>query len=143
MRVLRRISFVIGFALACASAVSAQTRPASSQAQTPNQTLTPSYNPKMAAHDVDVGKFYMKRGDLDGAIARYKDALRYNPNFAEPCLLLGQAYEQKHDPDSAVSYYQQYLKIVPNGSESKKVRKRIGDLQEKIKKEESGSSHQG
>jgi tetratricopeptide (TPR) repeat protein len=140
MRVPHRISFVLSFALACASAISAQTKPAPPPAQASNQTQAPAYNPKMAVHDVDVGKFYWKRGDVDGAIARYKDALRYNPNFPEPCLLLGQAYEQKHDPASAISYYQQYLKILPDGSESKKVRKRIADLQEKMKKDENRSN---
>jgi Tfp pilus assembly protein PilF len=134
MCALCRILFVIGFALACASPSFAQA------ASTPPRTQPPANNSKLAAHDVDVGKFYMKRGDVDGAIARYKDALRYKPDFAEPCLLLGQAYEQKHDPASAANYYQQYLRILPNGSESKKVRKRIADLQEKMKKEESGSS---
>lgn len=94
----------------------------------------------LAAHDVQVGKFYAKRGDLDGAIARYKDALLHKPNYAEPCLLLGQAYEQKNDAATAINYYQQYLKILPDTSESKKVRKRIDELQEKVKKNPGGSS---
>lgn len=88
---------------------------------------------------MEVGKFYMKRGDLDGAIARYKDALLHKPNYAEPCLLLGQAYEQKNDAATAIRYYEQYLKILPDTSESKKVRKRIKELQEKMKKNPSSS----
>lgn len=107
----------------------AQVRPPS-----PLPPPQPVYNPTLAAHDVEVGKFYMKRGEIDGAIARFKDALRYKPNYAEPCLLLGQAYEQKHDSASAINYYRQYLKILPIASESKKVRKRIAELQEKEKK---------
>ncbi len=93
----------------------------------------------LAVHDVEVGEFYMKRGDTDGAIARFKDALLHKPNYAEPCLLLGRAYEQKHSPSTAISYYQQYLKILPNTSESKKVRKRIAELQDKMKNGESAS----
>lgn len=76
----------------------------------------------------------MRRGDTDGAIARFKDALLHKPDYAEPCLLLGRAYEAKKDPATAIHYYQQYLKILPNTSESKKVRKRIIDLQTKMKK---------
>lgn len=93
----------------------------------------------LAVHDVQVGEFYMKRGDTDGAIARFKDAQLHKPNYAEPCLLLGRAYEQKHDPSTAVRYYEQYLKILPNASESKKVRKRIAELQDKMKKDEPDS----
>ena len=131
MHCLRIISLLIVLALACASASLAQTQSVPSPAKPPG----PTYNPMLAVHDVEVGKFYMKRGDIDGAIARYKDALRYRPNYAEPCLLLAQAYEQKHDPASAIDYYEQYLKILPDTSESKRVRKRIADLQDKMKKD--------
>ena len=99
----------------------------------------PKYNPMRAVHDVSVGKFYMKRGDIHGAIARFKDAIEYRPNYAEPCLLLGQAYEKKGDPARAIDYYQQYLKILPSTPESKKVRERIAKLQEKIEKEKSAA----
>lgn len=121
----------------------AQTKPAAPQPQKPAEAQAaqqaPAYNPALAQHDLEVGKFYQNRGDLDGAIARYKDALRYKPNFAEPCLLLGQAYEQKRDFATAISYYRQYKKILPNTSESKKLGKRIDELQERMKKKEPGS----
>lgn len=97
---------------------------------------TPGSNPALAEHDLDVGKFYQKRGDVDGAIARYKDALRYKPDFAEPCLLLGQAYEQKRDFSTAIRYYQQYRKILPGTSEARKLGKRISELQKRMKKNE-------
>ncbi|MHB8541756.1 MAG: tetratricopeptide repeat protein [Candidatus Acidiferrales bacterium] len=108
-------------------------------AQNPPAPPVPKYNPMRAVHDVSVGKFYMKRDDIHGAIARFKDAIEYKPNYAEPCLLLGQAYEKKGDPARAIDYYQQYLKILPSTPESKKVRERIAKLQEKIKREKSAS----
>ena len=129
---LRQISLLIALVLAGAWLSSAQAK--SAAAQTQAQGSSSNYNPRLAAHDIEVGKFYQKRGDLDGAIARYKDALLHKPNYAEPCLLLGQAYEQKNDAASAIYYYQQYVKILPDTSESKKLRKRIEELQEKVKK---------
>lgn len=129
MRCLWKTQMLTVLAAMFAISSVAQVRPPS-----PLPPPQPVYNPTLAAHDVEVGKFYMKRGEIDGAIARFKDALRYKPNYAEPCLLLGQAYEQKHDSASAIDYYRQYLKILPNASESKKVRKRIAELQEKEKK---------
>ena len=144
MHQMRKIPMTIIAVLAGATCSSAQTKPAPqpqkpATTQAPTQEQAPAYNPALAQHDLDVGKFYQKRGDLDGAIARYKDALRHKPNFAEPCLLLGQAYEQKHDFATAISYYKQYMKVLPNTSESKKLSKRIAELQEKIKKNESVS----
>ncbi|MGH9729744.1 MAG: tetratricopeptide repeat protein [Candidatus Acidiferrales bacterium] len=105
----------------------------------PAPVAAPTYNPMRAVHDVNVGKFYMKRGDIDGAIARFKDAMQYKPNYAEPCLLLGQAYEKKDDPNRAIDYYQRYLKILPGTPESKKVRERIAKLEEKIQKDKAAT----
>lgn len=122
--------------LACAPVCFAQEVPS----PLPPRAQTPAYNPMLAVHDVQVGQFYMRRGDTDGAIARFKDALLHKPGYAEPCLLLGRAYEEKNDPATAIRYYQEYLKILPNTSESKKVRKRIAELQSKMKKDKSDSS---
>ncbi len=108
-------------------------------AQNLPKPAAPKYNPMRAVHDVNVGKFYMKRGDTDGAIARFKDAMEYKPNYAEPCLLLGQAYEKIDDPHRAIDYYQQYLKILPDTSESKKVRERIAKIEEKLNKDKSAA----
>lgn len=122
---------VLFLALVFAPACFAQANPL----PPPAQTQTAAYNPMLAAHDVQVGEFYMKRADIDGAIARFKDALLHKANYAEPCLLLGQAYEKKHDRSTALHYYQQYLKILPDTSESKKVRRRIAELQNEMKKD--------
>ena len=138
---LRKMSTVMIAALAGAACGFAQTSPATARTQKPapaEEQRGTAYNPLRAQHDLEVGKFYQNRGDLDGAISRYKDALRYKPNFSEPCLLLGEAYEQKHDFGTAISYYQQYIKMVPNTSESKKLGKRIAELQKKMKKNAAG-----
>jgi tetratricopeptide (TPR) repeat protein len=139
MHFLSKVSCGTALALACAGAVFAQSKVPSPQPPT-SVAQAPTYNPALAAHDVEVGKYYMNRDDVDGAIARYKDALLHKPNYAEPCLLLGQAYEKKNDAATAIAYYQKYLKILPKGSESKKLRKRIAELQEKVKKEAAASS---
>ncbi|HKV27873.1 MAG TPA: tetratricopeptide repeat protein [Candidatus Acidoferrales bacterium] len=112
---------------------------AASAQNLPAPAAAPTYNPMRAVHDVEVGKFYMKRGDIDGAIARFKDAMQYKPHYAEPCLQLGQAYEKKNDPATAVDYYQRYLKILPSTPESKKVRERIAKLEAKLEKEKSAA----
>lgn len=137
MRLSRQISLLIASVMACACVSFAQAKPAPPQSE--SQPSSSDYNPRLAAHDIEVGKFYQKRGDLDGAIARYKDALLHKPDYAEPCLLLGQAYEQKNDAASAIRYYQQYVKILPDTSESKKLRKRIEELQEKTKEKAATS----
>ena len=130
MRLFSKLPAAFALSLFCGIAF-AQNPPPSSAA--------PTYNPMRAVHDVEVGKFYMKRGDVEGAIARFKDAMLYKPNYAEPCLQLGQAYEKKDDPATAIDYYQRYLKILPDTPESKKVRERIAKLEEKLQKDKSAA----
>jgi TolA-binding protein len=89
------------------------------------------YNPLPAQQDVEVGMFYLHKGDIDAAIDRFLDAIQQRPNFAKPRLLLGKAYEKKHDNQSAVKYYKEYLKVLPGAPDAKEVQKKI----EKLSKE--------
>jgi len=91
----------------------------------------PAWDPFHAQQDIDVGKFYMDKGDVDAAISRYEDAIRLRANFAKPRLLLAQAYEKKGDPAEAVRYYKEYLQVLPNAPDAKKVRERIEKLSKK------------
>lgn len=95
------------------------------------------YNPLRAEHDIEVGKFYMKNGDVAGAIARFQDAIACRPHFAEPRLLLAKAYERRNDPGRAIHYYREYLKILPESPETGKICKRIAALEKKLPKRNS------
>jgi tetratricopeptide (TPR) repeat protein len=88
----------------------------------------PTYDPVSAEQDIEVGNFYMRKGDIDAAIIRFKDAIRMRPNFAKPRLLLAGAYEKKKDKASAVKYYKEYLKVFPGAPDAKKIQKKIDDL---------------
>ena len=90
-----------------------------------------AWDPFHAAQDVDVGKFYMDKGDYDAAITRFEDAIRLQGNFAKPRALIAEAYEKKGDKEEAVHYYQEYLKVLPNAADAKKVQKKIAQLQSK------------
>lgn len=90
-----------------------------------------TYNPLPAQQDVEVGMFYLHKGDVDAAIDRFLDAIQQRPNFAKPRLLLGKAYEKKHDNESAVKYYKEYLQVLPGAPDVKEVQKKI----EKLSKE--------
>ena len=89
------------------------------------------YNPFPAQQDIEVGMYYLHKGDVDAAIDRFLDAIQERPNFAKPRLLLGRAYEKKHDNESAVKYYKEYLKVLPGAPDAKEVQKKI----EKLSKE--------
>jgi tetratricopeptide (TPR) repeat protein len=99
-----------------------------SSPQSQQESSASKYDPFPAEQDVEVGTFYMHKGDLDAAIGRFEDAIRLRSNFAKPRLLLAEAYEKKGDKATAVKYYKEYLKILPDAPEAKKVRQKIEKL---------------
>ena len=86
------------------------------------------YDPYPAQKDLEVGMFYLHKGNVDAAIDRFKDAIELRPNFAKPRLLLAEAYEKKGDKAEALKYYKEYLEVFPTAPDSKNVRKKIEKL---------------
>lgn len=86
------------------------------------------YDPFPAEQDVEVGTFYMHKGDVDAAIARFEDAIRLKSNFAKPRLLLAQVYEKKGDKVTAAKYYKEYLEVYPHAPDARKIQAKIEKL---------------
>jgi tetratricopeptide (TPR) repeat protein len=97
----------------------------------------PVWDPLRAEKDLDVGKYYMKKGDLDAAIDRFQDATIAKPGYAIPFRFLGEAYEKKGKKKPAVKAYQRYLDLYPHAEDADKIRKKIEKLHEEIDKEKS------
>src|SRR5271163_1884279 len=91
----------------------------------------PAWDPFHAQQDIDVGMFYLHKGDTDAAISRFEDAIRLRANFAKPRLLLAEAYEKKGDPSEALRYYKEYLQVLPNAPDAKKIHEKIEKLSRK------------
>ena len=87
-----------------------------------------NYDPFPAVKDVEVGEFYMHKGDLDAAISRFEEAIQLRPNYAQPRLLLAEIYEKKGEKDQAVKYYKEYLQVYPHAPDTKKIEKKIEKL---------------
>lgn len=90
----------------------------------------PAWDPFHAQQDIEVGEFYLHKGDLDAAITRFEDAVRLRANFAKPRLLLAETYEKKGDKAEALRYYKEYLQILPNPPDAKKIHQKIEKLSE-------------
>ena len=87
-----------------------------------------TYDPVTAEQDVEVGQFYMRKGDIDAAIGRFQDAIRLRSNFAKPRLLCAEAFEKKGEKREAVKYYKEYLQVFPHAPDAKKVQSKIEKL---------------
>ena len=95
----------------------------------------PKWDPLRAEKDLQVGKYYMKKGDVDAAIDRFQDATEAKPGYALPFRYLGEAYEKKGKKKQAVKAYQRYLDLYPHAEDGDKIRKKIEKLHQEIDKE--------
>jgi tetratricopeptide (TPR) repeat protein len=84
--------------------------------------------PVSADEDINVGMYYLHKGDIDAAIPRFEDAIRVKPTLAKPRLLLAEAYERKGDKPTAVKYYKEYLQAFPKAPDAKRIQARIEKL---------------
>jgi tetratricopeptide (TPR) repeat protein len=105
--------------------------------ETPPAPAEPVFDPLHAEKSIEVGTFYMKKGNYDAAIDRFVDATHFQPKLAMPWKLLGEAYEKKHDNGSAIESYKKYLEIFPGAEDAAKVKKRISMLEEKAGQQSS------
>jgi tetratricopeptide (TPR) repeat protein len=93
----------------------------------PGQTDA-SRNAAAAAKDVDVGSFYMRKGDANAAIPRFEEAVRLQPNAAKSRLLLAEAYEKTGEKANALKTYRDYLQAFPKAADAEKIEKKIEKL---------------
>lgn len=88
----------------------------------------PTWNPLRAEKDLEVGQYYMRRGDYDAAIDRFNDAIEAKPGYAVPFKFLGEAQEKKKLRKQAIKSYTRYLELFPSAEDGDKIRKKIDKL---------------
>ena len=97
----------------------------------------PKWDPQRAEKDIEVGQYYMKKGDVDAAIDRFTDATVAKPGYAVPFKYLGEAQEKKGLKKPAAKSYQRYLDLYPKAEDAEKIRKRIEKLYKEAEKDKS------
>lgn len=95
----------------------------------------PAMDRLAAVKDIEIGTYYMNKGNLDAAIDRLRDAAASYPTYAEPWRLMGQAFEKKGNIAEAIKCDEQYLKLYPHAQIRKKLEARIEELQKKLQRE--------
>jgi tetratricopeptide (TPR) repeat protein len=95
----------------------------------------PTWDPLRAENDLQVGQYYMKRGDVDAAIDRFEDATVAKPGYAIPFRYLGEAQEKKGLKKQAIKSYTKYLDLYPHAEDKNKIQKKIDKLYEEVEKE--------
>jgi len=95
---------------------------------TKNAEDQPKWDPLRAEKDLEVGRYYMRTGNIDAAIDRFNDAILSKPGYAVPFLYLGEAQEKKGMKREAVKSYARYLELYPHAEDKEKIQKKIEKL---------------
>jgi tetratricopeptide (TPR) repeat protein len=101
---------------------------------TQNAPDQPMWDPLRAERDLQVGEFYMHKGDLDAAIDRFQDAALAKPGYAIPFRFLGEAQEKKGLKRDAIQSYTRYLDLYPRAEDKEKIEKKIEKLRSEVAK---------
>jgi len=102
---------------------------------TQNASDQPAWDPLRAEKDLEVGHYYMKKGDLDAAIDRFQDATVAKPGYAIPFRFLAEAQEKKGLKKQAIKSYQRYLDLYPHAEDGSKIKKKLEKLYKEVEKE--------
>lgn len=103
--------------------------PPSSPAEDPN------YNFVHAVKAIEIGRYYLKRGNLDAALERFQDAARFKPGFGLPYRWMAVTYEKKKLLSEAVAAYRKYLELYPQAEDAGQIRKRLVKLKKEIERD--------
>lgn len=87
-----------------------------------------AFNPLQAEKEVSVGDFYLKKGSLAAAVARFTEATKWNPTYAEAYLKLGEAEEKFKDLKAAKQAYSKYLELAPDAKNASEIKKKLKKL---------------
>ena len=105
-----------------------------SDTATQNAPDQPTWDPLRAEKDLEVGQYYMRKGDVDAAIDRFQDATTAKPGYAIPFRYLGDAQEKKGLKKQAIASYSRYLELYPHAEDGDKIRKKIDKLRSETEK---------
>jgi tetratricopeptide (TPR) repeat protein len=100
---------------------------------TKNAPDQPMWDPLRAEKDMEVGKYYMHKGDLDAAMDRFQDAAKAKPGYAIPFRYLGECQEKKGMKREAIQSYTRYLDLYPHADDATKIQKKIDKLWKEVK----------
>jgi tetratricopeptide (TPR) repeat protein len=142
--VLAAFAFVPTLPLYAQSSSSKDTPKPKPNATTDNATQNapdqPTWDPLRAERDLEVGQYYMHKGDLDAAIDRFEDAAVAKPGYAIPYRFLGECQERKGLKRDAIKSYTRYLDLFPHAEDKEKIEKKIEKLRSEVEKSKKKSA---
>ena len=95
----------------------------------------PTWDPLRAEKDMQVGDYYMHKGDLDAAIDRFQDATTRQTRLRASLPAPGRSAREKGDEAAGDQILQRYLDLYPHAEDKDKIQKKIDKLYKDVEKE--------
>lgn len=87
------------------------------------------FNPLQAKKELNIGRFYFKKGSYKAAALRAQEALKWDETLLEAYLVLGESRERLRDTDGARKAYKQYLELAASDAKDRReIEKRLQKL---------------
>ena len=102
------------------------------------------YDPHRAMKDLEVGNFYLKRGNYRAALERFNDAMKYKPNDAQALYGLGFTQEKLDLLEQSRKNYSKYLELLPEGPKAKDCEDGLKRVEARLEavSQKNGSEHE-
>lgn len=93
-----------------------------------------TFNPIQAAKELQVGRFYLKKGNLRAAALRFEEATRWDPTNPDAFRLLGETRERQKDKRAAREAFAKYLELSPDAKDAAAIRKKLAEAKAPAKR---------
>ena len=108
--------------------------PSPPKADPENAPVEYAVNPHQAKKEMEVGEYYVKKGNHAAAATRFQEAVKWQPKLARAYLRLGEACEKTGELQKALEAFQKYLEIEPTGKKARDAKKAVARLERELKK---------
>lgn len=116
---MKRVYFALSLLGAACAVLPCWTIAAAAQEHPVQSFPSPSITSEIIAKNlVHRGNEKSARGDLDGAIADYKQAIQIKPNYARAYFNLGVVYCLLGEPEAEIAYFSEAIKYNPKDADS-------------------------
>ena len=88
-------------------------------------------SPTLAAENLKIGDFYLKRKNYPAALERYRDAVEYQPDLLAAYEAMARAYEKVGESTKAVEAYREFIRRNPESPKIPQVNKSIAKLEKR------------
>jgi len=81
---------------------------------------------------LDIGTCMLAKGNHQGAMDNWYEAIKYNPDCAQAHLQIAMLLDHEHHFSSAVKEYKEFIRVAPTPEDAQKIKVRVQTLEQQL-----------